>query len=93
MDLEVINMMKEPLSTIEMDKFVLIDQDGFQFHVFSDKHLQCYSMFSKNSKMDRFYGLDLLPKIKAIGAVPFQLPNDDEAVYSISVKNGSIREA
>ena len=93
LDIEVVNMTKEPLSTYEMNQLVLIDQDGFKFHVFNDDHLRYYSKFAKKSKMDRLFGSHILPKIKAISAIPFQLPDDDEAVYSISVINGSIKEA
>lgn len=93
LDIEVVNMTKEPLSTSELNQLVLIDQDGFKFHVFDNDHLRYYSKFAEKSKMKRLYGSLLIPKIKAVSAVPFQLPDDDEAVYSISVKNGSIKEA
>ncbi len=94
MNLEAINVRKEAVSpTYSLDQLILIDQDGFKFHVFRDSHLRCWSDFAKKSKLTRFYGSDLIPKIKAVGAVPFQLPDDDEAVYSISMKEGSIREA
>ena len=43
--------------------------------------------------MSRFFATDLIPKTKAIGAMPFQLSDDDEAVYSISLKEGNIGEA
>lgn len=94
MNLEAINIRKEPVSpTYSLDQLILMDQDGFKFHVFYDSHLRCWSDFAEKSKLRRFWGSDLIPKIKAIGAIPFQLPDDDEAVYSISMKEGSIREA
>jgi hypothetical protein len=94
MELEAINIKKEPVSpTYSLDQLILMDQDDFQFHVFRDSHLRCWSEFAEKSKLNRFYGSDLIPKIKAVGAIPFQLPYDDEAVYSISMKEGSIREA
>ena len=94
MDLEVINLTKEGINSfVGPGNLILTDQDGFEFNCFFDSHLCWNSQFAKRSKTNRFYAENLLPKIKAIGAIPFQLPDDDEAVYSISVKDGSIREA
>ncbi len=94
MEIEVINLIKEPLSpTFGPDQIILIDQDGFKFHVSHDTHLRLSSEFSKKSRMDRFFATDLIPKAKAIGTIPFQLPEDDEAEYSLSLKNGTVREA
>lgn len=93
-EIEVINLIKEALSpSYSTDKIILIDQDGFKFHVFHDRYLRCWSDFAEKSKLIRFYGSDLIPKIKAVGAIPFLLPIDDEAEYSIAIKDGSIREA
>jgi hypothetical protein len=94
MEIEVINLIKEPLSpTFGPNQLVLIDQDGFKFHVSNDIHLRLSSEFAKKTKMNRFFATDLIPKTKAIGAIPFQLPDDDEAVYSITLKEGTISEA
>ena len=94
MEIEVINLFKQPLHPIYgPNKLVLIDQDGFEFHVTDDTHLRLSSEFSKRTKMNRFYITDLIPKTKAIGAISFQLPDDDEAIYSISLKDGNISEA
>lgn len=96
MDLEVINLTKEAISPIYgPGSIVLVDQDGFKFEYFNDDHLQLYSRFAIESKLMRFFAQKLIPKIKATGAILFQLPDDDdEAVYSISLKGeGSIREA
>jgi hypothetical protein len=94
MDIEVINLTKEPISTSDStDLIILIDQEGFQFPVFGDGHLRCSSKFAEKSLLKRFYGMNLIPKIKAVGAIPFQLPDDDDAVYSISLKKGTISEA
>ncbi|MEO6329753.1 MAG: hypothetical protein ABIO55_12510 [Ginsengibacter sp.] len=95
MEIEVINLMKEPIMSYNGpgSYLILIDQDGYKFHIFSDAHLRHSSGFAKKSGMYRFYQQTLIPKTKAIGAIPFQLPEDDEAVYSISMKEGNIREA
>jgi hypothetical protein len=93
MEIEVSNIMKESLSpTFGPDQLILIDQDGFKFNVFHDTHLRLSSNFAKKSRMDRFFSIEIIPKIKAIGTIPFQLPDDDEAVYSISLKKGTISE-
>lgn len=95
MEIEVINLMKEPIMSYDGPGSypILIDQDGYKFDIFTDLHLRHSSAFAKKSGMYRFYQQTLIPKTKAIGAIPFQLPDDDEAVYSISMKKGSIREA
>ena len=94
MELEVINLTKEPIHPVDGPiQLILIDQDGFKFDVFFDSHLQFLSNFAKKSGMKRFFSDYLIPKILAVGAISFQLPDDNEAVYSISVKNGSINEA
>lgn len=94
MDIEVINLTKEPLSpTFGPNQLILVDQDGFKFHVSDDTHLRLSSEFAERTKMDRFFAKELIPKTKAIGAIPFQLPDDDDAIYSISLKEGSVREA
>lgn len=94
MDLEVVNLTKECIRPVQEGpgRLILVDQEGFRFYTFQDSHLCCFSDFAKKSKTDRFYGTELLPKIKAVGAMPFLLPDDDEAVYSISIRNGSIKE-
>lgn len=94
MDLEVVNLTKERIRPGEEGpgRLILVDQDGFRFYTFRDSHLCCYSDFAKKSKTTRFYGTELLPKIKAVGAMPFLLPDDDDAIYSISIIGGSIKE-
>ncbi len=91
MDVEVVNLTKEPISTRKMELLEMVDQDGFKFPKFYDGHLCISSNFAKKSGLYRLVGDSLLPKIKAIGAIPFLLP-DDEAVYSISISGGSIKE-
>ena len=95
MYLEVINLTTKAIyPTDGPSQIILIDQDGFKFEDFGDSHLRCYSEFAERSKLKRFFAEKLIPKIKATGAILFQLPDDDEAKYSISisVKGGSIKE-
>lgn len=91
MELEIVNLTKEPIAPIKgSGQLVLINQDGSKFNIFGDLHLGCSSKFAEKSKMRRLYFQSLVPKIKVIGTIPFQLPDDNEAVYSISLKKGSL---
>ncbi len=94
LQVEVINLNKTPLEVYNATaKLTLIDQDGFIFPFFEDSHLHMSSKFSKKKGLSRFYSDDLLPKIKAVGSITFQLPDDDEAEYSIALKdNGTVQE-
>jgi len=97
MKIEFINLNKKPLDDFYgPNQLILIDQEGFNFHIFEDSHICCHSKFAKKTKLIRFTCLsdDLSPKIKAIGALLFQLPDDDEAEYFIALKeNGIVQEA
>jgi len=91
MHIEFINLCKNPISPrYGPVKINVVDQDGFHFNILEDYHLENGSKFSKTSGMVRFHKADLIPKIKAIGSIIFQLPDDDEAEYSISIKNDGI---
>lgn len=94
LQIEVINLNKTPLEVYNATaKLTLIDQDGFVFPFFEDSHLHSSSKFSKKNGLQRFYNDDLLPKIKALGSITFQLPDDDEAEYSIGLEdNGIVQE-
>lgn len=88
---EIVNLNKTPLRVHEAtNQLILIDQDGFSFPIFEDHHLHSYSEFGEKTKLKRFWLGDLLPKIKAVGSLAFQLPDDDEATYSIGIKNHGI---
>jgi hypothetical protein len=91
MDIEVIALNKEPIPVrYGPNDLLLVDQDGFKFPVFIERHLHMASEFSRNSGLHRFYVAELLPKIKAVGSITFQLPDDDDAEYFISIKNDGI---
>lgn len=93
MDIEVISLNKKPLPVrYGPNSLILIDQDGFHYPIFEDRHLHMRSEFSKKSNLFRFYVYDLLPKIKAVGSIAFLLPDDNEAEYFISIENEGIVE-
>lgn len=87
--IEVINLTKSPIHPNKGPNVLfLVDNDEFCFPVFKDDHLHCYSEYSDKTKLNRFFIGDLLPKIKAVGSIVFQLPDDDDAIYSIGFKEG-----
>lgn len=94
MAIEFVNLTKKPIHpTYGPPSLILIDQDDFSFHLFEDYHLENGSNFSIKTGMNRFHSAELIPKVKAIGSLVFQLPNDDDAIYSLSIKeNGLVQE-
>ncbi|TXD84102.1 hypothetical protein ESY86_10620 [Subsaximicrobium wynnwilliamsii] len=94
MNIEVVNLNKEPTKTHNnVYGLKLVDNDDFIFPVFLDGHLNCFSDFAKTSGLKRFYAGTILPKIKTLGSLVFQLPDDDDAEYFISLEdNGIVQE-
>jgi len=94
MSIELINLTKKPIHPrYGPPMLILVDQDDFSFHLFEDYHLENGSDFSSKSGMKRFYTAELIPKVKVIGSIVFQLPDDEEAIYSIGIKeNGIVQE-
>jgi len=94
MAIEFINLTKKPIHpSYGPPSLILVDQDNFSFHLFEDYHLENGSNFSVKTGMNRFHSAELIPKVKAVGSLIFQLPNDDDATYSISIKdNGIVQE-
>ena len=94
LQIEVVSLSKKIIySSDGPGELLIIDQDGFEFEVTYDDHLWRSSDFGMKIGLRRFYFEKLIPKVKAIGALAFFLPDDDEAVYSISLKEGTISEA
>lgn len=95
MDAEMINLSKEPITSSGALGFLnLINQNGLRYRMSFDSHLSATSEFAKRRRLLRFNIQELIPKVKATGAIIFRLPeNEDDAVYSLSMRNGSIREA
>lgn len=90
--IEAVNLNKSRTISYELtDSLVLIDQDGFEFPATQDGHLCCHSNYSKKSGLNCFYFENMLPKIKACGAIAFFLP-DEDAQYVIAAKEGTLTE-
>ncbi len=93
MEAEMINLTKEPISSGVIGYMDLKNQKGMKYHMSFDSHLLAFSEFGKMKRLNRFNTQLLIPKIKAVGAIILRLPvNDDNAEYSISIRNGSICE-
>lgn len=93
MRIELLSLIKKKVRSRNIiEDILLIDDDGFQFQEITDHHLCFWSDYAKKTGLDKFYGQDLLPKMKVIGAISFLLP-DDEAAYSLAMKNGKLEEA
>ncbi|MCB4808476.1 hypothetical protein LG651_09445 [Tamlana sp. 62-3] len=91
MEVDVVNLVKETKNSDKLvGNLILTDQDEFNFPIFSDVHLCWGSNFAKKSRLNRFFSEQLIPKIKTKGSLIFQLPDDDDAVYTIGVKNNGI---
>lgn len=94
MKIEAVNLNKSQIIPGLMHQYILlVDQQGFQFNVTVDSHLWCFSGFSDESGLHRFYNDELIPKTKRVGAIAFLLPDDNEAEYSLAMKYGTVREA
>ena len=94
LELEVVSLCKKQMSTGRFNELILlVDQDGFQFNYVREDHLCFYSDFSQKNGFRRLHGQDLFPKIKAVGALTFLLPDDDEAQYYLSMESGAVCEA
>lgn len=91
---EVISLCKAKIRTSQVTEDIgLVDQDGFRFDVTWNMNMACYSKFAKKSGLARLYGQELSPKIKAVGAVTFFLPDEEGAIYSVTNINGKIKLA
>lgn len=96
MKIQVINVTKEEIDPgLIKFRVILFDQDDFKFNAVYNDHLN-YSKFGETVGIKRFAGGSdipkLKPKIKAAGALPFLLPDDDVAEYFLSVEGGNILE-
>lgn len=94
MEIEAINWNKKQIDGDDLlTKILLVDQEGFEFNVFQDDYLSGDSEFGRQFGLDRFQSYsELSPKIKAVGAISFQLPDDGRATYSLAMKDGTVTE-
>jgi hypothetical protein len=87
MRLEMVNLSKvSVLFGFITDEMRVVDGDGFQFQ--RDDAGLSFSDFSKRVGLSRG---NLLPKIKAQGAVIFKVA-DEDTEYSLTFRNGTMEE-
>jgi hypothetical protein len=88
---EVVNLCKTSIKGCKIKYNIkLIDDDGYEFESFhSDLDYKTIAGLLRFADISP--NPPLLPKIKASGSVAFVLP-DEDAIYYLAVKDGSIRE-
>lgn len=97
MEVEVVNLGKEPLDSFTFDTtMILSDQDDCKFKIVSVDYAWTETEYGKKVGICRFSGWNsptsLSPKVKAAGALPYLLPDDDNAEYDLLMQYGSIQE-
>ena len=94
MRLELINLCKKQVNSTDFTNSLrLIDEDEFEFEVVQDTHLSLLSEYAEKAGLDRFFAGELYPKIKALGAITFFLPDEEDMEYSLSMERGIVCEA
>lgn len=86
---EIVNLDKQPWQCIIDTELVILDADDFEYTVVSCNYINDY--FDKNNIM-KISSVTFQPKIKYKGAFAFFIPKDDEGVYYLKLKNGTIKE-
>ena len=95
---DVANLTKKEIVSFPIyTSLILVDQDDFEFIPTSDYHLtfSAYGMSQGLNLLNGYSGSDcgiFRPKISVRGSLAFLLPDEDDALYSLSVRNGSIKE-
>jgi hypothetical protein len=92
LQVEVVNLCKQPTDPYHIrNLLILVDQDGFEF-----ERLESNLDRDRTSGLHRFSSWSdaskLMPKVKVVGTIAYALP-DEEAEYSLAVKEGEIRPA
>ena len=87
--LEVVNLGKvSELFGYISGEMRLVDTDGFEFEIESDDAGLYFSDFGEQIGLNRG---NVLPKIKAPGAVIFKVP-DEDTEYSLKFRRGTMEE-
>jgi len=98
LEVNVVNLTKKEIESFPINSsLILVDQDDFEFIPTSDRHLTTseYGMSKGLNLLNGWSGSDcgiFMPKIAVRGSLAFLLPDEDDALYSLSVRNGSIQE-
>ena len=91
-----VNLGKIQFDPVEVRySFVLTDQDECDFTYVEDIHLTRRSEFALKTGLHRFHGLcaPLAPKMVAVGAAVYLLPDQEPSQYALKMKApGTIEE-
>ena len=89
--IEAVNLNKKPIFSTQLPSLMrVVDEDGFEFEAFTSDLNSV-----DGGPLFRFSGwcnVPLSPKIKAVGAVAFVLPDEDSNYYLAFIE-GNIKEA
>lgn len=92
LNLDLVNLCKKEISIgVVSNRLFLVDDDRYEFQLFDDNHLRCFSNYAKQSGIHAFFGCRLPPKIKRSGAFPYELPDELDQL-SLVIRNGELRE-
>lgn len=93
LSIEVVSMMREPMSAYLPEALIrLEDHDSFSFHALNSNMLRRSSTRFGFRFADTTAVQALNPKMRIKGVIAFDLPDDEEAVYSVAIQDGSIQE-
>ena len=99
LEADVVNLTKKEIGSYPIHaSLALFDQEGFEFTPVTDDHLTRESKYCKSKGLNLMNGSSgyncgiFRPKIPVHGSLVFLLPDEDDALYSLSVRNGSIKE-
>ncbi len=90
---QVVNLCRKAFSSFRLNQSIrLVDEEGYEFGCVEDRHLILYSDFAQRSGLFAFFCAALKPKIKAAGAIPFELPEFFETL-SVTFDGADMFEA
>ena len=93
--MELVNLEKKEIATYSVRQIIKVkDDEGYTFSHIYDSHLYLFSDFSKESGLITLQGNSgsvLNPKIRKVGALIFELPDDFDQLF-LTVQDGEISE-
>ncbi|MDP2100118.1 MAG: hypothetical protein U1C51_04410 [Candidatus Izemoplasmatales bacterium] len=76
LNLDIINLSKREYSSIDFTSVIyILDEDSCAFSIITDSHLMLSSKFAKVSGLNKFFCVNLRPKIGKSVAIAYQLPD------------------
>jgi len=76
LNLDIINLSKQEFDSYKFtDVINILDEDSCAFSKINDSHLTLSSEFAKTSGLEKFFCVNLRPKIAKSGAIAYELPD------------------